>query len=97
MKANEAIERAKQVIMDLFGYEQVVDLVLEEIGLSPSKKQWLVVLSFMRPLNPKTAAAIGVALASVRARHRKLVRLLDSDGTLVSVTDQHGSISFEAA
>ncbi len=97
MVVAEAISRAKEVLIELFGAEGIDDLNLEEVALSKKGAEWLIAISFLRPVIDKQGGSLGLALASIRPRQKKLVRLNARDGSLVSVTDHFGTLKFEAA
>jgi hypothetical protein len=87
MQVNEAIARAKEIVNELFGAEGIIDLNLEEVALNKQKTEWYVVLSFLRPISEKQVGALGQALATIRSRHKKLVRLSAKSGEFIAVTD----------
>jgi hypothetical protein len=94
---NEAIARAKEVVVELFGAEGILDLNLEEVAFNKRKGEWLVAISFLRPVNSSQTGSLGIALASVRPRNKKLIRLDAKEGEFIAVTDVFGSIGIQAA
>jgi hypothetical protein len=97
MDANEAIARAKQVVIDLFGAEGILDLNLEEVALNKKKGEWFVAVSFLRPVNDNQTGSLAAALANIRPRNKKLVRINAENGEMIAVTDIMGSIRTAAA
>jgi len=97
MQVNEAIARAKEIVIDLFGTEGIADLNLEEVALNKQKTEWYVVLSFVRPISDKQVGAIGQALAAIRSRHKKQVRLSAATGEFLAVTESVRGLGVAAA
>ena len=97
MNVGEAIARTKEIATELFGAEGIIDINLEEVAFNKKKVEWLVVVSFLRPRVENPVGSLGAALASVRARQKKLVRINANTGELIAVIDHFGTLQFQAA
>jgi hypothetical protein len=83
MQAKQAVELAKDYLSDLYAPEQISKLALEEVEFDDSSSDWLVTLSFHRPLDPDSP---GLSRALGRQRpDYKIVRISDTDGRVTSV------------
>jgi hypothetical protein len=97
MQVNEAIVRAKEIVIELFGTEGIVDINLEEVALNRQRTEWYVVVSFVRPVSDKQVGSLGQALANIRARHKKQVRFNSKTGEFIAVTDSVLGLNTAAA
>jgi len=83
MDVKEAVQVAKDYIIDLFGEEGIVDVGLEEVDFDESDN-WIVTIGFSRSWNRN----IGSVLGGQVSRSYKAVRIQDEDGRVLSVKDR---------
>ena len=83
MDVKDAVQVAKNYIMDLFGEEGLVDVGLEEVDVDPSGN-WIVTIGFSRSWDRN----IGSVLSGAASRSYKAVRIQDEDGRVLSVKDR---------
>jgi hypothetical protein len=97
MDVKAAIERAKNVIVELFNDDGIGELNLEEVAFNKRKGEWLVVISFLRPLDSSGSGSAASYMAAIRPRQKKLVRFNATDGELIAVTNAIVGLSVAAA
>lgn len=87
MDVKQAVQTAKEHVVDLFDGEEIDFVGLEEVVFDDESVQWLITIGFSRPWDrPKTLSA---ALREEPLRRSyKVVRINDSDGKVVSVKDR---------
>ena len=87
MDVKQAVQTAKEHVVDLFDGEEIDFVGLEEVVFDEESVQWLITIGFSRPCDrPKTLSA---ALREEPLRRSyKVVRINDSDGKVVSVKDR---------
>lgn len=83
MDVKEAVQVAKDYVIELFGEEGIVDVGLEEIDFD-QLDNWVVTIGFSRPWNRN----IGSVLGGQASRSYKTVRIQDGDGRVLSVKDR---------
>jgi hypothetical protein len=80
----EAVQRARQYLMELFSDEQPQLVRLEEVELSEDEGTWRITLSFFPGTAPKSlAAALGLPVPE--QREYKTVAIRAADGKVQSV------------
>lgn len=87
MDVKEAVQVAKNYILELFEEEGIVDVGLEEVDFDQSDSQsdnWVVTIGFSRSWN----RSIGSVLGGQTSRSYKAVRIQDEDGRVLSVKDR---------
>jgi hypothetical protein len=83
MEVKEAVQIAKDYIIELFEEERIVDVGLEEVDFDQSGN-WVVTIGFSRSWNRN----VGSVLGGQAARSYKAVRIQDKDGKVLSVKDR---------
>lgn len=82
MKAKEAVQAAKDHVLDLFEGEGVTAIGLEEIEVEGS--YWKITIGFARPWDK----SISTVLGGQGGRSYKVVRVSNKDGQILSVKDR---------
>ena len=85
MEPELAIERAKELVRNMFGADAASPPRLEEIELE-NNSIWSVTLSFRRA-QPLASGALAITMAPSLVNYRKNVKLNSEDGKLVSIKD----------
>lgn len=83
MDVKEAVQVAKDYIIDLFGEEGIVDVGLEEVDFDQSDN-WIVTIGFSRSWNRN----IGSVLDGQASQSYKAIRIQDEGGRVLSVKDR---------
>lgn len=83
MDVKEAVQVAKNYVIDLFGEEGIVDVGLEEVDLD-QLENWVVTIGFSRPWNRN----IGSVLGGQVSRSYKAIRIQDEGGKVLSIKDR---------
>ena len=83
MDVKEAVQVAKNYVIELFAEEGIVDVGLEEVDIELSDT-WVVTIGFSRPWNRN----IGSVLGGQPSRSYKAVRVQDKNGKVMSVKDR---------
>ena len=83
MDAKEAVQVAKDYVIELFGKEGIVDVGLEEVDFDPSDN-WIVTIGFSRSWNRN----IGSVLGGQASRSYKAIRIQNKDGKVLSMKDR---------
>ena len=83
MDVKEAVQAAKNYVIELFGEEGISDVGLEEVDFDQSDN-WVVTIGFSRSWNRN----IGSVLGGQASRSYKAVRIQDKDGKILSVKDR---------
>ena len=90
MDVKEAVGIAKRYVTDLFADEGIAYVGLEEVLFDERSEDWRVTIGFTPHWNQ--SSALGAALSGgQRDHHRrayKVVRIRDSDGRVISLTDR---------
>lgn len=87
MDVKEAVARAKAYVSELFGYENISNLGLEEVEFDQATGDWLVTVGFSRPWD--TPAVFG----QQPQRSYKVLRISDLTGTALSVRNRETSVT----
>ena len=87
MDAKEAVQAAKQHIIDIFSDEEIIHIGLEEITLDDRTDEWVVTIGFERPWG-KSGILHQTILESVKRRTYKVVRIQNPGGEVTSLTDR---------
>lgn len=82
MDAKEAAKTAKDYIIDVFGDEDIEHVGLEEVKFDHGSEAWEITIGFSRPWD-RSGLAI---LPNPARRSYKVVRIIESDGQITSVT-----------
>ena len=90
MDVKEAVGIAKSYIAELFGDEVITDIGLEEVVLDELSGDWKVTIGFARRWNRASAPGTPVIVRRLDSLERsyKVVRIKDSDGRVISLTDR---------
>lgn len=88
MQVNEAVEKAKQALKEVFAEENPSMIRLEEVVLS-SSQSWLITLSYFRSLTDASAESSGltafVAAVNQAKRVYKIIEVKKSTGEVISI------------
>ena len=87
MEVKQAVQEAKEYLLDLFEGEEIEYVGLEEVEFDHESDEWKVTLGFSRPWDrPKSLSA---ALRDEPLRRSfKIVRINDANGKVTSVRDR---------
>ncbi len=87
LDVKEAVKKAKAYVADIFSDEGVTNLGLEGVEHDDSTGMWEITLGFSRKWNVDTDNALARLAASAMSPPRtyKVVRLRDTDGTVLAV------------
>ncbi len=86
LDVKEAVKKAKAYVADIFSDEGVTNLGLEGVEHDDSTGMWEITLGFSRPWNDSTQDAIAKIVGYSNSRRTyKIVRIRDTDGTVLSV------------
>jgi hypothetical protein len=87
MNVKEAVQTAKEHVVDLFDGEDIDFVGLEEVVFDDESNHWLITIGFSRPWDrPKTLSA---ALREEPLRRSyKTVHIDDADGRVISLKDR---------
>ena len=87
MDVKEAVGIAKRYVTDLFADEAITHVGLEEVLFDEGSGDWRVTIGFAPHWSPINA--LSDALGAGRPdRSYKVVRIRDSDGRVISLTDR---------
>ena len=87
INVKEAVQTAKEHVVDLFDGEDIDFVGLEEAVFDDESNQWLITIGFSRPWDrPKTLA--GALREHPLKRSYKVVRIDDADGRVISLKDR---------
>ena len=82
MNVKEAVQVAKEYVLDLFIDEGITNVGLEEI--EDEGGCWRITIGFSRPWDRN----IGSVLSGQSGRTYKIIRVSDEDGSVLSVKDR---------
>lgn len=85
MDLQEAVDQAREYVVELFAHEQIVNVGLEEAEFDLPEAVWKITLSFTRSWQQQ--GDLGAKLGLEQARSCKVV-LLDNEGQIKSVKDR---------
>ena len=87
MDVREAVQSAKQHLLELFNSEPISYVGLEEIEFDDEAQEWIITLSFARiwEVGPLPTA---LGKSPPENRHYKVFRISDLDGRVKSVKDR---------
>ena len=87
MDVREAVQSAKQHLLELFTQEPISYVGLEEVDFDDDDEEWIITLSFTRvwEQTPLPAAVRG---NPPEDRHYKVFRIRDLDGRVKSIKDR---------
>ena len=90
MDVKEAVSTAKTYVADLFADEAIDHVGLEEVVFDEQSGDWKVTIGFARHWNRGNALMVALRSGSPDGYDRtyKVVRIGDSDGRVVSLTDR---------
>ena len=84
MDVKEAVQSAKDYVIELFAAEQIADVGLEEVDFDESEEIWNVTVGFARPWDDRGIRSI-VRMSEAPLRTYKIVRVRDADGVPLSL------------
>ena len=83
MNVKEAVNLAKQHLLDLYADEKLTNLGLEEVEFKESANEWIVTLGFSRPWDePRNSLAAFSQTAHVRRTYKTMRVSNDSEQVL---------------
>ena len=90
MDVKEAVVTAKTYIADLFDEEGITDISLEEVVLDELSGDWKVTSRLYPPREPASSQGAAILVRPLNRLNRsyKVVRIKESDGSVISVTDR---------
>ena len=86
MDVKDVTRTAREYITDLFADEQITNLGLEEVVYDVDSEQWRITFGFARPWDRQGDMGVRMGLKAPRAY--KVVRVDDSNGRVVALTDR---------
>ena len=86
MDVKDVTRTAREYITDLFSDEQITNLGLEEVVYDVDSEQWRITFGFARPWDRQGDMGVRMGLKAPRAY--KVVRVDDSNGRVVALTDR---------
>ena len=86
MDAKEAVDTAREYLVELFDGEGIEQVGLEEVDFDGTSDEWKVTLGFSRPWDRR--ANLEAALGGPPPRSYKVIRIDDLDGEIKSLTDR---------
>lgn len=87
MEVKEAVNAAKQHIIELFGSEGINYVALEEVKLDYDSNNWLITIGFDRQWDRETGP-LGPILTKAPTRSYKVVCIDDVNGKILSIIDR---------
>ena len=87
MDVREAVQSAKQHLLELFNSEPISYVGLEEVDFDDEAQEWIITVSFSRLWERNTLPA-SMRETPPEDRHFKVFRMSDSDGRVKSVKDR---------
>ncbi len=87
MDVREAVQSAKQHLLEIFNSEPISYVGLEEIEFDDEAQEWIITVSFSR-LWERTTVPASMRETPPEDRHFKVFRMSDSDGRVKSVKDR---------
>ncbi len=90
MDVKEAVGIAKRYVIDLFADEGIAYVGLEEVLFDEHSEDWRVTIGFAPHWNQLSAISAALSGGQRDSHHRayKVVRIRDSDGRVISLTDR---------
>ena len=88
MDVKEAVAHAKKHILELFEDERLTNIGLEEVEIDETANEWIVTIGFSRPWDEPRNAFAALAATSFPRRAFKIVRIANSNGTVISVKNR---------
>ena len=87
MDVKEAVQAAREYLVDLYEGEQVTNVGLEEVVFEDLSNNWKITIGFSRPWDHKNV--LSVALGEGRpSRSYKVLSINDDSGKVESLTDR---------
>ena len=95
MEVKEAVSKAKNYAMALFSEDGAIDFALEEVEHDRARSFWLITLSFRRRRAPSDGemGKLGIALEQLGPRYSKIVKVDNSTGEILSVTNRERGLA----
>lgn len=87
MEVREAVDAAKQRIIELFGSEGINYVTLEEVKLDYDSKNWLITIGFDRQWD-REEGPLGPILTQAPTRSYKVVCIDGVNGQTLSIVDR---------
>lgn len=87
MEVKQAVQTAKEYIIDLFGDEAITGVGLEEVDLDMESNNWKITIGFYRPLSHRGTLTT-VFGKQHEARSYKVVSIDKQSGRVSAVTDR---------
>jgi len=87
MDVREAVQTAKQHLLELFNGEPISYVGLEEVDFDDESQEWIITISFAR-LWETTPLPTGIGGKPPEGRHYKVFRISDRDGRVKSIKDR---------
>lgn len=89
MDVKEAVNLAKNYIVDIYADEQIRNVGLEEIDFDETKSMWFVTIGFSRPWDePRNALAALAGQGTYAKRAFKTIRVSNKDGKVLSIKNR---------
>ena len=86
MDVRQAARTAREYVAELFAYEQIGEVFLEEVDFDDQSDFWKITVSFMRPSDREERLKdILPSLATTLRRSYKIVNVDDESGRIISV------------
>ncbi len=86
MDAREAVNRAREYLVELFDGEDIYEIGLEEVDFDDMANEWSITLGFKRTWN-RTAYLMSPQ-KDPEPRSYKVIRIHDPDGEVRSLRDR---------
>ena len=87
MEVKEAVNAAKQYVIELFGTEGIDYVTLEEVKLDYDTNNWLIAIGFDRQWD-REEGPLGPILTRAPTRNYKVVCIDDANGRFLSIIDR---------
>ena len=87
MDVREAVNSAKQHLLELFDSEPISYVGLEEVEFDDEVQEWIITISFAR-LWETTPLPVELSEETPKDRNFKVFRISDTDGRVKSIKDR---------
>ena len=87
MDVKEAVQTAKEYLLDLFEGEQITNVGLEEVVFEELSDCWKITIGFSRPWDHKSTLRVTLG-DGLPARSYKVLSVNDDSGKVESLTDR---------
>jgi len=87
MNVKEAVSKAKDSILDIFGSESLSHITLEEVDFHDVDRSWEITVGVTRPSSVPCNTALTMLLPEYE-RLYKVVRISDDDQKLISIKNR---------